>query len=208
MAIPELASADLADGGGCRMMRRYRLRPLLSAFALLTACPVAAQEWDFQLTPYLWGADIDGRAEIGDVGREFGIDFSDLVDLLAGAALVRFEAGTDRHAFMADLVWLDLEPEDEPATIGGVAEANFKSTTLELNYFYKLDALQLDFGVRYWDMDVEIDPALLPAVRRGDDWVDGFIGVRLIGELGRTWNWQARLNVGAGGSDAAPSPVP
>lgn len=63
-----------------------------------------------------------------------GIDFSDLVDLLAGAALIRTEGGNADHGLLIDL----------------------------------------EFGVRYWDLEFGLDPALLPAVRRGDDWVDGF----------------------------------
>lgn len=179
------------------------LSALVSAsFLLHLSVPAAAQDWDWQVTPYLWAAGIDGDVAIGPFGRGMEMDFSDLVDLLAGAALIRAEGGNADHGVLIDLVWLDLEPEDELATVGGVTEAKFESTTLELSYLRKLASLDIEFGLRYWDLEFELDPALLPAISRGDDWVDGFIGVRLIRNLGERWVWQTRLNAGAGGSDS------
>jgi hypothetical protein len=185
-------------------MRRTRwIRGLLAMTAIASGQAMAQEEWNWTLTPYLWGAAIDGDVAIGPIAREVDMDFSEIVDVLAGAALFRVEGGNDDHGLMADLVWMRLEPEDEIATLGGVTEAEFDSTILEIGYLRKLDRVDLELGVRYWDFELELDPALLAAVKRDDSWVDGYIGVRFIREIGTNWLWQTRLNLGAGGSDSA-----
>jgi hypothetical protein len=158
--------------------------------------------WDWQFTPYLWGAAIDGDVAIGPIGREVDVEFSEIVDVLSGAALFRVEGGNDDHGFITDFVWLRLEPEDEIATVGGVAAAEFDTVMADVGYVRKLDRIDLELGARYWDFELELDPALLPEIVRDDNWVDGYVGIRLVREIGSNWLWQTRLNVGAGGSDS------
>lgn len=65
----------------------------------------------------------------------------------------------------------------------------------------KLPRVGVELGVRYWDLEVELDPALLAAVARSDSWVDGFIGFRRSQDIGEAWQSTMSFNVGAGGSD-------
>jgi hypothetical protein len=165
------------------------------------ASPAAAQGWDWSFTPYLWAAGIEGDIALGPYGRDVNVEFSELVDVLAGAALVHVEAENDGHVLFGDLVWLGLEPEDEIATIGGVAEAEFDTAIIELGYARDRDPFGLELGLRYWDFEIEIDPALLPAVSRSDSWTDAFVGFRRTRDLGQDWALTTRANIGAGGAD-------
>jgi hypothetical protein len=171
--------------------------------AAIAASPVVAQSdaWDWRFTPYLWSAGIDGDVAIGPIGRDVDIEFADLLDVLAGAALFRVEGGNDAHGLLADFVWMRLEPDDELATIGGSAAAELDSAILDVGYLRRLERADLELGVRYWDFELELDPALLPEIVRDDSWVDGYVGVRFIRELDSDWLWQTRVNIGAGGSD-------
>lgn len=183
------------------------MRHWISAALLIAAGAAMAQapssEWDWQLTPYLWGAGIEGDIAIGPIGRDVEVDFSDLVDVLAGAALFRVEGGNDTHGVLADVVWMHLEPEDEIATVGGVAEAEFDSLFVDLGYLRKLDRIDLEIGVRYWDLELEITPAQIAGIERSDSWADGYVGIRVVRPIGTNWLWQTRFNVGAGSSDSA-----
>ena len=165
------------------------------------ASSASAQGWDWRVTPYLWGASISGDVALGPLGREVDVEFSDLVDVLAGAALLHVEGEKDGHIVFGDLVWMELEPEDEIATIGGVAEAEFSSTIIELGYARAGEPIGFEVGVRYWDLDLEIDPALAAGVVRGDSWTDVFGGIRNTRELGESWDLTTRANLGAGGAD-------
>jgi len=171
-------------------------------FAALAATSSAfAQEWDWKVAPYLWASGIEGDAALGALARDVDVEFSDLLNVVAGAALLHVEGSNGDNGVFGDLVWMSLEPEDEIATIGGETEANFDTTIVELGYVRVLDNISLELGVRYWDLELELDPALLAAVKRGDDWVDGFVGFRRSSALGDKWSSTTSFNVGAGGSD-------
>ena len=167
----------------------------------LFASSASAQGWDWRVTPYVWGTSIDGRIGLGPVARDVDVEFSEILDVLSGTALLHVEARKDDHILFGDLVWLAVEPEDEIATIGGVAEAELDSTIIELGYARDSDAFGFEAGLRYWDLDIEIDPALATGVVRGDSWVDVFGGFRNTRELGQNWSMTTRANLGAGGAD-------
>jgi hypothetical protein len=182
------------------MMTRARCSGFV--VAALLALPATAQEgWDWRITPYVWGTGISGDIALGAVGREVDLEFSEILDVLSGTALIHVEAVNGDHVLFGDLVWLAVEPEDEIATVGGVAEAELDSTIIELGYARAGDGLGFEGGVRYWELDLEIDPALAAGITRGDSWADVFGGIRNTRELGSDWSMTTRANVGAGGSD-------
>jgi hypothetical protein len=172
-----------------------------SVAARLLASSASAQGLDWRVTPYIWGTGIEGDIGLGAVRRDVDIEFSDIVNVLSGAVLMHAEAQNDDHIVFGDLAWFAVEPEDEIATIGGVAEAELDATILELGYARAADGLGFEAGLRYWDMDVEIDPALAAGISRGDNWVDAFGGFRIKRDLGQSWDMTTRGNLGAGGSN-------
>ncbi|HEX7236811.1 MAG TPA: hypothetical protein VF405_07605 [Gammaproteobacteria bacterium] len=170
--------------------------------AALVASSASAQEgWDWRVTPYLWGLGIEGNIALGPVGRDVNVEFSDVLNVLSGTALMHVEAQKGEHILFGDLNWLKVEPEDEIATVGGVAEAEMQSTILELGYARDSDGIGFEAGLRYWDFDIEIDPALAAGIIRGDSWVDAFGGFRHSRDLNQKWSMTTRANLGAGGSD-------
>ena len=168
----------------------------------LFASAASAQEIDWRVTPYLWAAGIDGKIGLGNVRRDVDVDFSDLLDVLSGAALLHVEGEKDGHIVFGDLVWMELTPHDEIATIGGTAHAEMSSTIFELGYAHESgSSIGYELGLRYWDFEIEIDPALAAGIVRGDSWTDVFGGIRNTRELGSKWSLTTRANIGAGGAD-------
>jgi hypothetical protein len=179
-----------------------KLRLAGFAIAVSFASSAAAQDWDWSVTPYLWTAGVQGDVALGPISRGVDVDFADLVDVLSGTALVHVEAAKGDHILFGDLVWLAVEPEDEIATVGGVAEAELDAKIIELGYARDTDqAFGFEIGLRYWDLDLEIDPALAAGIIRGDSWTDVFGGFRNTRDLGDDWALTTRANLGAGGSD-------
>lgn len=183
-----------------RLFGRFRLQLTLLGATFL-AWPAAAQDWDWSVTPYVWGTGIQGDMALGALARDVDVEFSEIIDVLSGTALFHVEAARGEHILFGDLVWLQLEPDDGIATIGGVAEAELDSTIIELGYARDREGLGFEIGLRYWDLDMEIDPALLPGVAGGDSWTDVFGGIRNTRELGQSWTMTTRANIGAGGTD-------
>jgi hypothetical protein len=177
-------------------------RCVLVALAVSGASTSAvAQDWDWKVAPYLWGPSIDGDLAVGPLSLPVDAEFSDLLDVLSGAALVHVEASSEANGFFGDLVWMSLEPDDGIATIGGVAEAQIDATILEAGYVRKLSNIDLELGLRNWDLELEIDPALFAAVKRDDNWTDVFVGIRHERALGESWRMTTEGDIGAGGSD-------
>jgi len=172
------------------------------AIAVFCASSASAQGWDWRVTPYIWGTGIEGEVALGPVGRDVDIEFSDILNVLSGAALIHVEAENYGHVVFGDLAWFAVEPEDEIATIGGVAEAELDAAIIELGYARaRAGAFNLEAGLRYWNLDLEIDPALAAGIVRGDSWTDVFGGFRHSRDLGESWTLTTRANLGFGGAD-------
>jgi hypothetical protein len=175
---------------------------LLLGSTLIAAAPLAnAQEWDWSVTPYLWASGIEGDAGVGPIQADLSVSFGDIVDVLSGAALLHVEAKTETQGYFGDLVYLSTKTDPEAASAGGNAETQLDTTIVELGYLRQTSRIGLEFGIRYWDFDLEINPTTLPTLQGESDWVDGFVGIRTVRELNDKWNFTTRANVGAGGTD-------
>lgn len=183
-------------------MRKIAFGALASLLMLPTS--VFAQGWDWKLTPYLWAAGLDGAATVGPIRAEFAMDFSDIVNVLDGGALLRLQGQSDRHGVFGDLVYLKLKDENARDTLGGTLEAKMDSLIIEGAYFYRWsESYGLELGVRYYDFESTLKPAVLPEASKSSDWTDGFVGFRADSAINQNWSWLFRANVGAGGSDFA-----
>jgi hypothetical protein len=179
-------------------------KALLAIIVIFAAAPSSAQKWDWKLTPYLWAAGLDGSATVGATTGDVSVDFTDVLDILRGGGLVRIEAQTDRNGFYGDILYLRLKEEEARDTVGGSLELKLDALIAEGAYFHRIgDQYALEFGVRYWDFETTLRPALFPSVKRANDFVDGFIGFRSEFEVSEKWDLLFRGNVGGGGSDFA-----
>ena len=141
---------------------------------------------------------------MGSIYTETSVDFEDVVNVLQGAALLRLEATSGQNGVFGDLVYLALEEDEAKDTLGGTLEADLDSLIVEAGYRRSInEGFALDFGLRYWEFDTKLTPALLPGVRSSTDWMDGFVGARFYRSFCNKWSWVLRANVGAGGSDLA-----
>ena len=169
----------------------------LPALLILLSGTVYAQEsWDWAFAPYLWTAGVEGDTTLGPIRADIDLAFSDIVDVLDGAALVHVEAHKSGYALFGDLVYLGTEPEDN---------VEFDALIVEAGYLHKFPSSTgingLELGVRYWDFDLAITPGPFPTVEGSEDWVDAFVGFRRDRPISERWRYVARANLGAGGTD-------
>jgi hypothetical protein len=175
---------------------------LILGSTLLLAAPLAtAEEWDWSVTPYLWGAGIEGDVGLGPIQTDISVNFADLANVLAGAALVHVEGQRDGFGVFGDLVYMSLEPDPGNANIGGRVKTQFDATIVELGYLRKGRRAGIELGVRYWDFDLKLRPTTLSSVQRNTDWVDAFVGLRHSRKLNDKWDLTTRANIGSGGTD-------
>jgi opacity protein-like surface antigen len=174
-------------------MRALAAVILLSA--IVAPLPAAAEEddddWHFSITPYIWGAHIQGEvaAVPGRPPVNVDIDFDTLTNQLEGALMLQGEVRKGRWGVLANIDYLavsgtrgllvgdiiPLEGEAEVATLNGTITGFYRVYD---NGRLELDALA---GARYSSVDVELSANLGPASFSGEqskEWWDPVIGMR------------------------------
>ena len=67
---------------------------------------------NFELTPYLWAAGIDGKLDVGNESVHFKQSFSDIVNNLDSAFMGLAVVSYDRFVLYADFDYLSLSNDD------------------------------------------------------------------------------------------------
>jgi len=200
----------MADANS-RMTKKLLISTLAAGTLALAASPANADDWSFQIEPYLLGVTIDGDAGIGRVaGAEVDVDFGDILDSLDLGGMLRFEARHDSGWGVAlDYAFMDLSG-DRTSPRGGVLEGDVFQGVFEalLMKAARSGDEQLDYfvGLRWWDndVDVEFDPVILPGTVSAsveEDWVDLIVGARWKNPINEKWSFMLQGDIGGFGSD-------
>ena len=185
-------------------MKRARLRRLLVALAALVAfasAPLGADEWSFELTPYIWATSLKGTSSIGPISGDIDLDFGDILSDLEMALMLNFRAEKGLWAIQADSLYADLDSE----ITSGAVRTNVGSTLwiASLNGRYRFaDDLEAYAGVRYFRQEVDISitgagPGISASATA--DWVDPIIGAAFSTPLGDKWTFQLQGDIGGFG---------
>jgi hypothetical protein len=169
-------------------------------------------EWQFQLTPYLWIAGITGKAGIGDLTVDIDSGITDSDVHLNFGFMGTFEARKNRLVLLTDLQYSNLGTErPTPGPLFSSATADFKTFILDPEVGYRVadnpakgrfvDVLG---GIRYWHLSTDLNFAagLLPArsATASRDWVDAVLGVRGRMHLSPRLFLTGKADLGGGGS--------
>ncbi len=180
-------------------------RGLLLVASLIIATlqsPLAvADDVQYRLMPYLWASGID--AELGRPGFTTDVDvaFSDYIDLVDMGAAFVFEARGDRWAFATDLLWMRLGEEFEIPT--GTIDAEIEMMLVEVFGGYRPSGWENTWivgGMRYLDIDTDINFVFLGPRSSSQDFADPFIGLAWQPRRDN-WEYVVQADIG-GGIDA------
>jgi len=187
--------------------------PFISTIALLLmSASAAAEDWSFQLEPYVLASSIDGDASVGRAtGVDVGVDMSDILEVLDLAAMVHFEAHNDNGWGLAlDYGFMNLSA-DISGPRGGLIDAEVHQGVFEALVVRQSQSgggnLEYLAGVRWWDndIDVAVDLAVLPGTPTVDikeDWVDLVLGVRWSNPVNDKWTFKFRGDIGGLGVES------
>lgn len=169
----------------------------------LTANSTIAEEWQFQLTPYLWATALDGKTGTNTPPSSADVDvsFSDIMDNLDMALLLNFQARKGQWGLAIDTVYMNTST-DENVGHNSKIDLDMKQTVASFGGFFApsgVEGLELHAGLRHVDLDNTIKfkgnaCELLSLAGRsckvgpGDDWVEGYIGARYSYALSPKWN--------------------
>ncbi len=173
----------------------------------------AADEWQFQVTPYLWIPRISGRTGIGNLTTDVDAALSnDNVGLNFGF-MATFEARKNRWMILTDLQFSNLGTDNStPGPFFSSSEADFKTFILDPEVGYRVlenpeTGAYVDVlgGVRYWHLktDLTFNAGILPGVSasRSRQWADGVAGLRGRVFISPRWFLTGKGDLGGGGSN-------
>ena len=187
----------------------------LAAVLSLLIVPVlsAAQEGEWLVAPYLWTADVSWDVAARGSG---GVEFSDLVDKLDGAALIRIEYVRNKIGFTFDYVSMSLSDRTNISTPGPIPiDINIKAdvdlTVFEAGVFYRPSATDSGVDILAGIRETDVDSTLLvtqtgfPTERfdTGKGFTDIYVGARYLHRFTESWDFSVRGDYGFGGSDGA-----
>lgn len=175
---------------------KIRILCILLAGLCLSSPTLAKEDgWDFRLAPYLWFAGLKGDIATLPPLPAIPVDISssDALNNTEAALMFMFEAKNLRHGVFFDLVYSDLQSEEEliPDPINLLIKATSKNTLVTLAYQYELvqkerTILDVVAGARYWSIDTKLEfgdglGIVIPpgtVLNHEESWVDPAIGIK------------------------------
>ena len=169
---------------------------LMAAFA--PGLAKAGDDWQFGVTPYLWGAGIDGTVKVKGYEADVSKSFGDIVKDLDFAAMVNLQVRKDRFGAYTDVLFLGQSDTASVVSPGGVTIANVSASIDQWLVDFGASwavaqwgaagagtkgAVDLFFGGRYWNLATELSAASpyfggAYAVKQTTGWVDPVVGAR------------------------------
>jgi opacity protein-like surface antigen len=186
--------------------------------AAQTPAPSDADAWQFELTPYLLGAGLQGTTGVGSVTSDIDSSFSDILENLDAGFMAMFLASKGRWTFGVDGVYFKLKNEGANSWQGPLGNTNTGS--LEVTMTEQLYQLTSGYRVldertrvdvigaaRYTQLDASLNltsaGTLLPdgsrSVSGTKSWWDPVIGVRVLEPLSETWSLAGYADIGGFG---------
>lgn len=185
-------------------MHQNKLKKLFILFfsGVISTLSVSAHaEVKYQLSPYLWGSNLEGTTAVAGRDVDFDASFSDLVSSLDAGFAMRFDAQADTWGFYIDGNFVKLKNDNQTA-LGAIA-FTVKQEIIDAAVIYRLtEQLNVYAGGRYQKIDQDITLPGIGDRRINESWADGIIGLHWTPVDSDKWTFWMRGDIGAGDSDS------
>lgn len=215
--------ADIAATGPTLRLVAFEEEPERGT-ATETAAPVKRVEkspvdgWRFEIAPFLWAAEMDGKVGIGPVSAETEVSFSDIFDAMEFGAMAHAEIGWRRFGLLVDGMYIRLG--DDSRVAGIKIDTTLEQSILQFTPSYRFGPYDLSprdgeesesmwklwllpevfAGGRYVRIEGNLDPSGIPSRSDSKDWLDPIVGARIGLGLTRRLSFSARGDIGGFGA--------
>ena len=189
--------------------------------------PIGDQEWEIRLMPNFWFLSVDADATINGLSGGVDLSYDDIIDHLDFGALGRAEAWKDKWGLTFDGIYLNLGADKSFQGRRGIAnfslDADVRVGMADFGLAYRIFEQQfgdnneqkLTFepygGLRYGYLRQKIDLNItIPGVGStgttlggSEDWVEPFVGGRILWDLNDKIAINLRGDVGGFGIGSA-----
>jgi len=207
-------------------IQRYFTAVFLSTFALTEAATAqtetgnSTENWQFEFTPYVFGASLNGTVGIASVTADVDMGFDDILENLDSGFMAMFEAHKGAWSFTVDGVYFKIEDQrtnswQGPLDKSGTSQldATITEQVYQLTTAYRIldEKAKVDvLGVaRYTSLDTKLNLAvetglkLLPdgsnQIKSSKNWWDPAVGARVLMPLSKSWTLIGYTDIGGFG---------
>lgn len=171
------------------------------------------RRWKVIVSPYIWAASLDGHANVAGRRPDIDVPFSDIFKNLDFSAMGNVEITNGLYGVYFDGQYTKTkQDEDFRSLTFGV---DVTSTTLSAGAFFRaievplegetlfgnqrVFAIEPTAGMRWTQLKADFTFGQLSESRK-IDWLDPFVGARIIADLAEHWNLFAEADVGGFGT--------
>lgn len=182
------------------------------------------ESWQFEVTPYLFAAGMDGTIGAKGVTSDVDASFGDITDHLDSGFMGLFTASKGPWAFGLEGVYMKLSDEGSKSvtgpfgqvTVDGALSVTSRMTIYQGSVAYRVadNTTEVDLvgALRYTKLETDasvvlsttpdiIFPGGAKNASGSDSWTDAVVGVRALHTLNEQWSLLGYADVGGGGSD-------
>lgn len=199
-----------------KLGRKLLTTGLACCALLLSAAPAAASdEWEWSITPYLWGVSLDVDVDVEE--RQVinaDVSFGDLIDKLDFAGQVHFEGQKSQVGFFLDAEFFDFNDDEKHYSVASLpvtAKSDLEQWIVEFGGLWspggEVTGFALLGGGRLISIDNEIEYEVGPPVNQPGDTgfnetlYDVMLGARYVHRFSGHWLVSIRGDVATGDTD-------
>ncbi len=194
--------------------------------------PRTTDDWEIRLMPYFWMPSLDAEGTVGgplggSLSGNVDLNFGDVLDYLNFTAMGRMEAWNGKWGLTFDGIFMNLGADGSfqgrRGVVGFSLDADVRLGMADFGLAYRLyeqrfdkdDRQRLVFepygGLRYSylkeEIDLNVNIAGVGSTGRtlgtSEDWVEPFVGGRVIWDLNEKWSLNVRGDAGGFGIGSA-----
>lgn len=144
-------------------------------------------EWDFSVTPYVWGSGLVGTVGAKGYKVHINLSFSDVLDQLNKSSMISFTGNKGKQFFIFDGMYLDISHSGATSKSDVFADIDVTTTRLQAAWgtnFLEGDSFVLSgfAGIRYWDitnrLTLHTTSEPLGTYKDSEAWLDPILGIR------------------------------
>lgn len=205
-------------------MKKLKVACLPAICAASLCLTAQAEDWEIELSPYLFATGLSGDTGVNNVVGEVDMSFSDIWSNLDSAFMGAFDISNGKWSFLGDTLFAKLKDEETkswqgPGGIGsltGNLDATITENVYHLAVAYRVSGdseskVDLFAGARYTKLENDLDltfttGGLLPGgstnIGTNESWVDPLIGVRILTPMSEDWSFLTYLDYGFGSGES------
>ena len=185
-----------------RRLRRWHA-PFTTVFAAMVVCAnqSRAEEWKFELAPYVWPVNVDGSTNVG--GDDAPVD-ENITDRINAAFFGYFAASKNDWKLFVDGIFADVTATEGSSSVDttmSLFEGGVKYRVAEgASDSGKRRTLEVLAGGRLTSVDVKIKEAGVLLADGDESWGDPFFGAEFQAGLSEKWSVGVRGDIGGFGA--------